>query len=86
MTKTPNGSEFLDDSLKVDGVFPEWYIIYPFFVQLQTRGIPTRDLAPDIVEAILAGIELDWLAIAKLAEQPIPEDRNEQRFWGFPER
>ena len=37
----------------------------------------TQNLAPDIVEAILAGIEPDGLSIAKLTEQPIPEDWNE---------
>ena len=41
----------------------------------------------DIVEAILAGIEPDRLSIAKLTEQPIPEDWNEQRrLYGFPTR
>ena len=40
-----------------------------------------------IVESILAGIEPDGLSIAKLPEQPIPEDWNEQRrLYGFPER
>ena len=34
-----------------------------------------------------AGIEPDGLSIAKLTEQPIPEDWNEQRrIYGFPER
>ena len=32
------------------------------------------EFAPDIVEAILAGIEPDGLSIAKLTEQPIQED------------
>ena len=46
-----------------------------------------NSLAPDIVEAILAGIEPDGLSIAKLTEQPIPEDWNEQRrLYGFPTR
>ena len=49
-------------------------------------GILTQNLVWDIVEAILAGIEPDGLSIAKLTEQPIPEDRNEQRrLYGFPE-
>ena len=38
-------------------------------------------------EAILAGIEPEGLSIAKLTEQTIPEDWNEQRrLYGFPER
>jgi len=46
-----------------------------------------NSLAPDIVGAILAGIEPDGLSITKLTEQPIPEDRNEQRrLYGFPMR
>jgi len=50
-------------------------------------GILTQNLVWDIVEAILAGIEPDGLSIAKLTEQPIPEDWNEQRrLYGFPER
>ena len=50
-------------------------------------GILTQNFAPDIVEAILAGAEPDGLSIAKLTEQPIPEDWNEQRrLYGFPER
>jgi len=49
-------------------------------------GILTQNLVWDIVEAILAGIEPDGLSIAKLTEQPIPEDWNEQRrLYGFPE-
>ena len=52
-----------------------------------TRILSLNSLAPDIVEAILAGIEPDGLSIAKLTEQPIPEDRNEQRrFYGFPQQ
>ena len=52
-----------------------------------TRILSLNSLAPDIVEAILAGIEPEGLSIAKLTEQPIPEDWNEQRrLYGFPER
>ena len=52
-----------------------------------TRILSLNSLAPDIVEALLAGIEPDGLSIAKLTEQPIPEDWNEQRrLYGFPER
>ncbi|MBE6373943.1 MAG: hypothetical protein E7055_17970 [Lentisphaerae bacterium] len=52
-----------------------------------TRILSLNSLAPDIVEAILAGIEPDGLSIAKLTEQPIPEDWNEQRrLYGFPTR
>ena len=52
-----------------------------------TRILSLNSLAPDIVEAILAGTEPDGLSIAKLTEQPIPEDWNEQRrLYGFPER
>ncbi|MBR4663035.1 MAG: hypothetical protein IKO93_04095 [Lentisphaeria bacterium] len=52
-----------------------------------TRILSLNSLAPDIVEAIPAGIEPDGLPIAKLSEQPIPEDWNEQRrLYGFPER
>ena len=52
-----------------------------------TRILSLNSLAPDIVEAILAGIEPDGLSIAKLTEQPIPEDWNEQRrLYGFPMR
>ena len=52
-----------------------------------TRVLGLNSLAPDIVEAILAGAEPDGLSIAKLTEQPIPEDWNEQRrLYGFPER
>ena len=50
-----------------------------------SRILSLNSLAPDIVEAILAGIEPDGLSIAKLTEQPIPEDWNEQRrLYGFP--
>ena len=49
--------------------------------------VSLNSLAPDIVEAILAGIEPDGLSIAKLTEQPIPEDWNEQRrLYRFPTR
>ena len=49
-----------------------------------TRILSLNSLAPDIVEAILAGIEPEGLSIAKLTEQPIPEDWNEQRrLYGF---
>ena len=52
-----------------------------------TRILSLNSLAPDIVEAILARIEPEGLSIAKLTEQPIPEDWNEQRrLYGFPER
>ena len=52
-----------------------------------TRILSLNSLAPDIVEAILAGVEPEGLSIAKLTEQPIPEDWNEQRrLYGFPER
>ena len=51
------------------------------------RILSLNSLAPDIVEAILAGAEPDGLSITKLTEQPIPEDWNEQRrLYGFPER
>ena len=51
------------------------------------RILSLNSLAPDIVEAILTGIEPDGLSITKLTEQPIPEDWNEQRrLYGFPER
>ena len=41
----------------------------------------------EFAQAILAGIEPDGLSIAKLTEQPIPEDWNEQRrLYGFSER
>ena len=53
----------------------------------RTRVLKLARLSTDIVEAILAGIEPDGLSIAKLTEQPIPEDWNEQRrLYGFPER
>ena len=52
-----------------------------------TRIFPLNNLAPAIMESILAGIEPDGLSIAKLTEQPIPEDWNKQRrLDGFPER
>ena len=52
-----------------------------------SRILSLNSLAPDIVEAILAGNEPEGLSIAKLTDQPIPEDWNEQRrFYGFPER
>ena len=52
-----------------------------------TRVLKLARLSTDIVESILAGIEPDGLSIAKLTEQPIPEDWNEQRrLYGFPER
>ena len=52
-----------------------------------TRLLSLNSLAPDIVEAILAGTEPEGLSIAKLTDQPIPEDWNEQRrLYGFPTR
>ena len=46
-----------------------------------------NSLAPDIVEAILAGTEPEGMSIAKPTSQPIPEAWNEQRrLYGFPER
>ena len=52
-----------------------------------SRILSLNSLAPDIVEAILAGIEPEGLSIEKLTRQPIPEDWNEQRrLYGFPER
>ena len=52
------------------------------------RILSLNSLAPDIVEAILAGVEPDGLSISQITEQqPIPEDWNEQRrLYGFPER
>ena len=52
------------------------------------RILSLNSLAPDIVEAILAGAEPDGLSISQITEQqPIPEDWNEQRrLYGFPER
>ena len=44
-----------------------------------TRILSLNNLAPDIVESILAGTEPDGLSIEKLTRQPIPEDWNEQR-------
>ena len=45
-----------------------------------------NNLAPDIVEAIVAGAEPDGLSIAQIMKH-IPEDWNEQRrLSGFPER
>ena len=52
-----------------------------------TRILSLNNLAPDIVESILAGTEPEGMSIAKLTAQPIPEDWNEQRrLYGFPER
>lgn len=52
-----------------------------------TRILSLNSLAPDIVEAIRVWIEPDGLSIAKLTEQPIPEDWNKQRrLYGFPQR
>lgn len=52
-----------------------------------TRILSLNNLAPDIVESILAGTEPDGMSIAKLTAQPIPEDWNEQRrLYGFPVR
>ena len=49
-------------------------------------GLDLSKLAPDIVEAIVAGIEPDGLSIAQIMKN-IPEDWNEQRrLFGFPER
>ena len=51
------------------------------------RILSLNSLAPDIVESILAGTEPAGLTLAKLTEQPIPEDWNEQRrLYGFPEQ
>ena len=51
-----------------------------------TRVLGLNNLAPDIVEAIVAGTEPDGLSIAQIMKN-IPEDWNEQRrFFGFPER
>ena len=45
-----------------------------------------NNLAPDIVEAIVAGTEPDGLSIAQIMKN-IPEDWNELRkLYGFPER
>jgi len=52
-----------------------------------SRILALNTLAPDIVEAILAGTEPDGMSIARVTEKPIPEDWNEQRrLYGFPER
>ena len=52
-----------------------------------TRILSLNNLAPDIVESILAGTEPDGLSIEKLTRQPIPEDWNEpRRLYGFPKR
>ena len=52
-----------------------------------TRILSLNNLAPDIVESILAGTEPEGMSIAKLTAQPIPEDWNEQRrLYGFPVR
>jgi len=52
-----------------------------------TRILSLNNLAPDIVESILAGTEPEGMSIAKITAQPIPEDWNEQRrLYGFPER
>ena len=51
-----------------------------------TRVLGLNNLAPDIVEAIVAGTEPDGLSIAQIMKN-IPEDWNEQRrLYGFPER
>ena len=51
-----------------------------------TRVLGLNNLAPDIVEAIVNGAELDGLSIAQIMKN-IPEDWNEQRrLFGFPER
>lgn len=52
-----------------------------------TRILSLNNLAPDIVESILAGTEPEGMSIAKITAQPIPEDWNEQRrLYGFPVR
>ena len=52
-----------------------------------TRILSLNSLAPDIVEALLAGTEPEGMSIAKLTRHPIPEDWNEQRrLYGFPMR
>ena len=49
-------------------------------------GVGLNNLAPDIVEAIVAGTEPDGLSIAQIMKN-IPEDWNEQRrLFDFPER
>ena len=51
-----------------------------------TRVLGLNNLAPDMVEAIVAGTEPDGLSIAQIMKN-IPEDWNEQRrLFGFPER
>jgi len=52
-----------------------------------TRILSLNNLAPDIVESILAGTEPEGMSIARLTDKPIPEDWTEQRqLFGFPER
>ena len=52
-----------------------------------TRILSLNNLAPDIVESILAETEPEGMSIAKLTAQPLPEDWNEQRrLYGFPVR
>lgn len=52
-----------------------------------TRILSLNNLAPDIVESILAGTEPEGMSIAKITALPIPEDWNEQRrLYGFPVR
>ena len=52
-----------------------------------TRILSLNNLAPDIVESILAGTESEGMSIAKITALPIPEDWNEQRrLYGFPVR
>ena len=51
-----------------------------------TRVLGLNNLAPDVVDAIVAGTEPDGLSIAQIMKN-IPEDWNEQRrLYGFPER
>ncbi len=51
-----------------------------------TRILNLNNLAPDIVEAIIAGNEPDGLSIEKVSRN-LPEDWNEQRkLFGFPTR
>lgn len=52
-----------------------------------TRILSLNNLAPDIVESILAGTEPEGMSIAKITAQSIPENWNEQRrLYGFPVR